>query len=87
MCNGKNKRNAIEQVTDMNSMVCPMCGSRYFLSMRSAQKVVFQVQCDGEKHVLEVAEETGSEDAVNREEIFCSSCSWHGPIEETIEAR
>lgn len=71
----------------MESMVCPMCGSRYFLSTKSAKKVVFEVRYDGVNHLIEVAEETGSENDINRMEIFCSSCSWHGPVEETIESK
>ncbi len=71
----------------MEEMVCPMCGSRYFLSTRSSKKVVFRVQFDGATYFTEIAEETGSEDDIARQEIFCSSCSWHGAIDETIASR
>lgn len=71
----------------MEEMVCPMCGSRYFLSTRSSEKVVFQVQHEGDAYFIEIAEETGSETGIDRQEIFCSSCSWHGSITETLKSR
>nr|WP_320010387.1 hypothetical protein [uncultured Desulfobulbus sp.] len=70
----------------MELLACPQCGSQWFLSSRSGERTVFQM--DAAHQALIAQEETLSPDAVpiNNEHIFCGACTWNGPVTDLVES-
>lgn len=67
-------------------LACPACGSRYFLSSRSAARIIFHVLGTGERKIFIIKDSKHGDEFINREDIYCGSCSWHGHIETLQEA-
>jgi len=71
----------------MELLACPKCGSQWFVSSRTGDRIVFQVD---EKHHPIIAESHGvSPQAVpiDPARIFCGACSWQGPVTDLVESR
>ncbi|MFV0435907.1 MAG: hypothetical protein ACK5PS_00735 [Desulfopila sp.] len=68
----------------MAGKVCPFCGSRYFLSARGENKVVFHVDEEGHFLVASPHDPMAVESAIDPNRIFCGACSWHGAISELV---
>lgn len=67
-------------------LACPACGSRYFLSSRSAPKIIFHVLGTVERKIFILRGSKYGDETIDREDICCGSCSWHGHIEKLQEA-
>ncbi|MBM9615376.1 hypothetical protein JWJ90_13915 [Desulfobulbus rhabdoformis] len=71
----------------MELLACPQCGSQWFVSSRSGERTVFQM--DGQHQPVIAQPESISEDTVpiNPDQIFCGACSWKGPENDLVESR
>ena len=71
----------------MELLACPKCGSKLFVSARSGERMVFQM--DMERQPALAAAQTPSATAVpiTPNHIFCGACTWQGPALELVESR
>ena len=65
---------------------CPACGSRYFLSSRSAAQIIFHVLGTAERKIVIIRESEYDDETIDRKEICCGSCGWHGSVEKLEES-
>ncbi len=68
----------------MEAKNCPFCGSRYFFSARSENKIVFHVDEEGKLRLVSEHDLEEAETAINPQRIFCGSCSWKGALNELV---
>jgi len=71
----------------MELLACPQCGSEWFVSSRTGDRTVFQM--DEERHPVIAGPEGVSPQAAppNPEHIFCGACSWQGPAADLVASR
>ncbi len=68
----------------MEAKNCPFCGSRYFLSARTENKIVFNVDEEGQIRLASEHDPAEAEAVIDPEKIFCGSCSWKGAVKELV---
>ena len=61
--------------------ICPACGSEYFVSSKSAEKVVFKL--GAEREIMIIADSAGEQ--IDPMAINCGACSWSGEMQQTAE--
>lgn len=61
---------------------CPSCGSSYFFSAPSGDKIVFHVSDNSE--LIMLPNQTFDEVLlyINQWRIYCDACAWSGPIHD-----
>lgn len=71
----------------MELLACPRCGSAWFLSSRSSERIVFQV--DEEQQPVLAEDQSPVVDAapINPGHICCGACTWQGAISALVESR
>ncbi len=68
----------------METKNCPFCGSRYFFSARSENKIVFHVDEEGQFRLVSEHDPVEAETVIDPGKIFCGSCSWKGAVNELV---
>jgi len=70
-------------IMEINLLACPSCGSTFFTSIRSGEKIVFRVNALYVPLGLEKDpdQDTGLHDISG---IHCGACTWAGGIRELV---
>lgn len=73
--------------TSMDRLACPRCGSEWFVSSRTGERIVFQM--DDRRHPIPTEPEALSREAapIDPEHICCGACTWQGPATLLVESR
>lgn len=71
----------------MERMACPKCGSEYFVSARSGDRVVFQVSDSCEVLIIKQEGRIDSPLLIEGQQIYCGACSWKGQQGDLVESR
>ena len=69
----------------MELLACPKCGSEWFVSTRSGDRVVFQMDADLQPVLAEAPSAAAT--PINPNHICCGACTWQGPASELVESR
>ncbi len=65
----------------MEYKMCPLCGSKYFVSSKSGKRVVFHIKGDT-VHLIPDQGPDALESAIDPEKIHCAACSWSGAMSD-----
>lgn len=71
----------------MELLACPRCGSEWFVSARTEERVVFQMDAARNPVVKGTVASTVAVAGMDPEHIFCGACTWQGPTRELVESR
>ncbi len=65
-------------------LACPQCGSEFFVSTRSGERTVFQMNAAAQP--VAVLREKQPDDTLspNPKTIYCGACSWKGPADALV---
>lgn len=66
--------------------ICPHCGSQFFLRSKSGLKIVFHVESGRTIHIVQPSAESLKTEEIDRDNICCGACSWHGSIDKLVES-
>ena len=70
----------------MTQFTCPSCGSKYFLTSKTAPKIIFQVTDERTVQFIQLATGTVSSLAIDTHNIYCGACSWQGSLDQVVES-
>ncbi|MGD9946931.1 MAG: hypothetical protein AB7U29_00470 [Desulfobulbus sp.] len=71
----------------MELLACPKCGSEWFVSTRTGDRIAFQMD-DAYQPVIADPEGFSAQAApIAQEHIYCGACSWQGPVTDLVESR
>ena len=71
----------------MELLACPKCGSEWFVSTRSGERRVFQMDGDQQPVLAEAQTPSANAAPINPNHIFCGACTWQGAGLELVESR
>jgi len=71
----------------MELLACPQCGSTWFVSSRSGDRIVFQMDEKRQPVIAEPESVTPQAVPIDPAHIFCGACSWQGPVADLVESR
>jgi ribosomal protein S27AE len=71
----------------MELLACPRCGSEWFVSARTGERLVFQVDVSLTPVMNGAVASTASGAGMDPERLFCGACTWQGPTRELVESR
>ena len=71
----------------MELLACPKCGSEWFVSTRSGERMVFQLDENLQPVLAEAQAPSATTAPINPIHIFCGACTWQGPTSELVESR
>ncbi len=71
----------------MELLACPKCGSEWFVSSKTGERIVFQM--DTGRHPLIARPDQQVKDAnlIDPDHLYCGACTWKGPAEHLVESR
>jgi uncharacterized protein YbaR (Trm112 family) len=71
----------------MELLACPKCGSEWFVSSRTDERIVFQM--DTGRHPVIARPEQQAKDAnlIDPDHLYCGACTWKGSAEHLVESR
>lgn len=73
--------------TSRDLLACPQCGSAWFVSSRTGERLVFQMD-DRRRPILIKTDALPKEAAaIDPEHICCGACTWQGPATLLVESR
>jgi len=70
----------------MGQLICPSCGSEYFLTSKTGPKTIFNVTAERAVHIIHSPTESVHKRDIDRHEMYCGACSWHGTLDELVES-
>ena len=70
----------------MDLLACPRCGSQWFVSTRSGERIVFQVAEERQPVLAEEHTPAAEAEPINPQHICCGACTWQGAISELVES-
>jgi hypothetical protein len=70
----------------MELLACPKCGSEWFVSTRSGERIVFQVDEERQPLLADEASRSNNAAPINAQHIFCGACTWQGPASDLVES-
>lgn len=68
----------------MENLACPRCGSLYFLSSRTANRYVFQVDSQWQPWLVNAERSIERQSAPIVQLLCCGACSWQGQLQELV---
>ena len=71
----------------MELLACPKCGSEWFVSTRSGERMVFQMDAERQPVLAEAQTPSATAAPINPNHIFCGACTRQGPASELVESR
>ncbi len=71
----------------MERLACPKCGSEWFVSTRSGERIVLQMDAERQPVLAEAQTPSVTAVPINPNHIFCGACTWQGPALELVESR
>lgn len=76
-----------EKECDVDFLACPQCGSEWFTSTRTGERIAFQMET--KRHpVIRDPDGISKEAApIDPEHIFCGACTWQGAVSALVESR
>ena len=70
----------------MAQFICPSCGSKYFLTSKTGQKIVFQIAYERTVQFMQLVTGDFNDEDIDEQNIYCGACSWHGRLDEVVES-
>jgi ribosomal protein S27AE len=71
----------------MELLACPRCGSEWFVSARTGDRLVFQMDAARNPVMKEAVASTASIAGMDPERLCCGACTWQGSTRELVESR
>ena len=71
----------------MDMLACPQCGSEWFVSTRTGERIVFKMDENRRPVIAEPEPLSDAAVPTNQEHIYCGACSWQGASSELVESR
>ena len=59
----------------MERLACPKCGSEWFVSTRSGERIVFQMDADQQPVLAEAQTPSATAAPINPNHIYCGACT------------
>lgn len=76
-----------EFVHPLELLACPQCGSKWFVSSRSGERIVFQIDTDRLPLTARSKQQPKDTVPLNPDRICCGACTWQGAIGRLVESR
>ncbi|TKB09606.1 hypothetical protein [Desulforhopalus sp. IMCC35007] len=70
----------------MTQYICPSCGSKYFMTSKTREKIIFQVTDGRSVEFVEMTTEEINNIVIDAHNICCGACSWQGSLDEVVES-
>ena len=71
----------------MAQLICPSCGSEYFLTYKTGPKTIFKVTAEGAVQVIQSPTNSFRDGDIDQHNICCGACSWQGKLDELKESQ
>jgi hypothetical protein len=72
----------------MELLACPQCGSEWFVSSRTGERIVLQMDTDRHPLIARPAQQPRSAAAsIDPQHLYCGACTWQGSAEHLVESR
>lgn len=71
----------------MDLRACPQCGSEWFVSTRSGERIVFQMDVAGNPLIVQPDSHSPETVPIDPDHLFCGACTWKGPATALVISR
>ncbi|MGE4558874.1 MAG: hypothetical protein AB7E77_01615 [Desulfobulbus sp.] len=71
----------------MDLLACPRCGSEWFVSTRTGDRIAFRMDTERCPVIREPDNIPKEAAPINPEQIFCGACTWQGAVAALVESR
>jgi hypothetical protein len=68
-------------------LACPQCGSEWFVSSRSGERIIFQIDTDRLPLTTRSKQQPKDTVPLNPDRICCGACTWQDTISRLVESR
>ena len=68
----------------MNMLACPQCGSEFFVSTRSGEPTVFQMNVAHQPVVVFPEKQPKDTVSLNPQMLYCGACTWKGKTDALV---
>ncbi|MDD2465632.1 MAG: hypothetical protein PHI97_16665 [Desulfobulbus sp.] len=71
----------------MDLLACPQCGSEWFVSTRTGDRIAFHMDAKYQPVIADPEGISAQAAPIEPEHVYCGACSWQGPVIELVESR